>query len=465
MTGAEAGAARPVPRRRLRLRLRATVAFAIGALAVSLALSGLTYGLVRRYLLEQRESTATTQVYLNARLVRSSLLAGDTDVPALLASLATTLGSQPVLELDGDWFARVVNVGRDDLPGPLRATVLDGGASRQRFAAGGVPYLAVGVALPDADAAYFEAFPLTELERTLDTLRAALLVAATITTVAGAALGWYASRRVLRPLRDVADTAALIAEGDLSARIDEHGDADLDPLVRSFNDMASTLEGRLERDARFASDVSHELRSPLTAMRAAVEVVDARRDELPERVRVAVAVLRGQVRRFERMVLDLLEISRIDAGVVPVDLRPRNVAGFVRRVARGLLPDGPPVEVSPAAAEALALVDERRFERVLANLVENAQKHGGGVTRVAVDAGDGRVRVLVEDHGPGVPAEERSRIFERYARGDAARHQVGTGLGLALAAEHVRLHWGRVWVEDAPDGGARFVVELPKAVS
>lgn len=446
---------------RLPLRARATAAFAIGALVLSLALSALTYGLVRQYLLDQRESAALAQVFANANLVRDGLRVEDPDVRALLGSLVGTTDSQPVLRVGDVWFARSVNVGEGDLPGSLRATVLDGGASRQRFETGGTPYLGVGVAIPETEAAYFEAFPLDELDETLDSLRTALLIAASVTTVSGAALGWYASRRVLRPLRDVADAASRIGEGDLSARLDEPGDADLDPLVRSFNGMASSLEDRVERDARFASDVSHELRSPLTAMRAAVDVVDARRDELPDRVRIALGVLRSQVLRFERMVLDLLEISRIDAGVERVDLEPVPVDAFVTRVARGLGAADEALEVAPSARGSVALMDQRRMERVLANLVENAEQHGGGVSRVAVDRMDGNVRVLVDDSGPGVPEEERERIFDRYARGSGARQQVGTGLGLALVAEHVRLQGGTVHVEDAPRGGARFVVELP----
>jgi signal transduction histidine kinase len=109
-------------------------------------------------------------------------------------------------------------------------------------------------------------------------------------------------------------------------------------------------------------------------------------------------------------------------------------------------------------------VDKRRIERVVANLVENASVYAGGVTRLAVEATGDTVRLIVEDAGPGVPAEGRERIFERFFRGSAAGRRGagdGTGLGLALVAEHVHLHGGRVWVEDRSGGGSRFVVELP----
>jgi signal transduction histidine kinase len=101
------------------------------------------------------------------------------------------------------------------------------------------------------------------------------------------------------------------------------------------------------------------------------------------------------------------------------------------------------------------------MERAVANLLDNAAQHAGGPVRIGVEGSGDRVRIMVEDAGPGVPGAERERIFERFARGSAARHRVGTGLGLALVAEHARLHDGRAWVEDRPGGGSRFIIELP----
>ena len=123
------------------------------------------------------------------------------------------------------------------------------------------------------------------------------------------------------------------------------------------------------------------------------------------------------------------------------------------------------MEVTASATDAVVDADKRRLEQVIANLVENANLHGGGVDRVRIEASDGMARIVVEDRGPGVPAEDRERIFERFYRGRYTSRPAGggVGLGLALVAEHVALHGGRVWVEDraTADGGARFVVELP----
>ena len=137
-------------------------------------------------------------------------------------------------------------------------------------------------------------------------------------------VGWWTSRRLLRPLARVADAAGKIAEGGLNTRLAREHDPDLDRLADSFNEMADAVQARIEREARFASDVSHELRSPITALAAAAEVLNGRRDELPDRTQQALDVVVSQVRRFDAMVIDLLELSRIDAGAA--DLHTEEVA-------------------------------------------------------------------------------------------------------------------------------------------
>ena len=248
----------------------------------------------------------------------------------------------------------------------------------------------------------------------------------------------------------------------------EH-DPDLDQLADSFNDMADTVQSRIEREARFASDVSHELRSPITALAAAAEVIDGRRGELPDRTQQALDVVVGQVRRFDAMVIDLLELSRIDAGATDLHTEEVEIAALCRRIAARAGFAELPIDVAAFAgtngAGPSALVDRMRFERILTNLLENAQHHGDGPIRICVEPTDGPfLLVAVEDAGPGVARGERARIFERFARGSAARHRIGTGLGLALVAEHATAQGGEAWVEDRQGGGARFVVRLPRVV-
>ena len=452
------------------LRVRLSAAFAIGSMAVSAGLALLTYETSRAYLHRQRETSALRQAFVNARLLRASLRSETPDVPRLLSSLETADGSRGVLRHHGNWFGSSVGVGRDTLPSELRVKAEEGVASRQVFSLDGVTHLGVAVPIPAVDALYFEVTPLRGLASTLGVLRNSLLAAAAVTTLLGAGLGLIVSRRVLLPVTAASEAAALVAAGNLDARLAETSDRDLAVLATSFNQMTEALRERIERDRRFVSAVSHELRSPLTTLMAAVEVLHARRAELPERAAIAVDLVASEVTRFDRLVQDLLEISRLDAGAVERPTEEVAIGEFVLRVMSALAGDGRaiPVDVDADALDAVVLADKRRLERVLANLVENAEAYGGGATRVALERTGPLVRLAVEDAGPGIPDEEHERIFEAFVRGRSAAARgssQGTGLGLSIVAEHVALHGGRVWVEPSDAGGARFVVELPVAPS
>jgi signal transduction histidine kinase len=453
------------PRRALGLRARVTVAFALGALALSAILAFSTYGLVRNSLVGEREASSLAQAYINARLVRDGLRAPNADLPRILDSLEPLSGGV-VVHADGRWFANSLVIGRDTLPARLRGGTLTGRAGRQRFRHNRGTWLAVGVPLPRVNAEFFEAFSLADLDRTLAILAYSLAGAALATTLGGAFIGRWVSGRVIRPLRSVSSAAAAIASGHLETRLGPIADRDLAPLAESFNRMVDAVTERIERDARFASDVSHELRSPLTTLAASVDVLLARRDELSDRGRAALDLMAGDLRRFERLVEDLLEMSRADAGVADLQLDDLDVAELVRHTLDRAAPDVPLV-VHPSLDGARIAGDKRRLERVIGNLLENAEAYGGGATRVSVEGSSNVVRVAVEDAGPGVPLAERDRIFDRFFRGSASGRRgagSGTGLGLALVADHVRLHHGKVWVEDGLDGvGSRFVVELPEA--
>jgi signal transduction histidine kinase len=190
----------------------------------------------------------------------------------------------------------------------------------------------------------------------------------------------------------------------------------------------------------------------------------ARRDELSERAAFAVDVLDGQVEHMRRLTLELLEISLIDAGVAKLLLEDVDVVEVSYQVLAAANVDPSRLESSLGDATELC-VDRTRFERVLANLVENADRYGGGITRLSLSRRDGYLVVVVDDDGPGVPAEERSAIFGRFHRGSIEQPRdrpKGTGLGLALVDEHVRMHGGSVSVIDGPTGGARFIVHLPE---
>lgn len=453
-------------RRRLlpSLQARLTLVFAAGALVLSVTLSLIAFSVSRGYLISQQEEAATRQAYNNARMVRDGLLPGNADVTALLTSAGTAAGSESVVEYRGRWYASALAEGRATLPTQLRETVLAGQPARQLFDLPRGPQLAVGLPLPEVGAAYFQIVDLASLTATLRGIAVGLTVAAAVTTVAGAVLGLWTSRRLVGPLREVARASSQIAQGELDTRLAVGPDRELATLARSFNDMADALQRRIERDARFAADVSHELRSPLTTLGVSLGVLQARADQLPARSQQAVALLGRELTRFQRLVVDLLEMARTDATSADLDFEEVRVAELFLRVCAETLPPRIPVGVEAAAMESIVRADKRRLERVLVNLFDNAERHGGGVVAAGLRPDPAGVRIEVDDAGPGVPATDRERIFERFARGPAGAGRdrtAGAGLGLALARENVTLHGGRIWAEDRPGGGARFVVALP----
>jgi len=451
--------------RRLGLRARITLAFAIGALLLSALLSATTWALTRENLLNQREDAATVIVYQNARIVRARITPA-TNQQELMGSLSTPLGNRPVIYYDGKFASLTPEFGQDALPQPVRDEVLSGNPVRMRYELRGDMQLVIGIPIPSVEAAYFEIIALDEIQSTLEALGVSLVGASLLTTLAGAALGSWASRRALRPLTGVSTAAMALAGGRLDARLEVSEDPDLRPISASFNDMAQTLQDRIERDARFASDVSHELRSPLMTLAASIEVMDNQREDMPERARAALDLMVGDIDRFQQLVGDLLEISRFDAGVMRLELEEVHLAELVMQAVSHTTDMDVPVELDAELAGVVVQADKRRIVRVIDNLLDNADKYGGGATSVGLRRVGDRVQIAVEDRGSGVPEENRVRIFERFSRGAVAGRRgssEGVGLGLALVAEHVNLHGGRVWVEDRADGeaGARFVVELP----
>jgi signal transduction histidine kinase len=447
------------PPGQLGLRARVTAAFAILALVLSVTLAVFSYELTRSFVLSRRNATARQQSYLNARAVRDALLANPADVQGALAQAQTGTESALVLRVGNAWFGTSVGVGRRDVPPSLRTLVASGAAGTQNTDVASTPNIAVGVPLPAIDGAYFEFVPVQELELTLTRLAQVLAAAAIVITVIGAIIGRYASGRVLRPVRRMAVAASGISEGALSERLDAEGDSDLEPLVDAFNDMVSALRGRIEREARFASDVSHELRTPLAKMSAALSV--ARRRNSAEATNAALDVLDDELQRFTGLVLDLLDISRMEAGVGELDVGEVNPADLVREVLTSTHRDNVTIDVTASAPGSVA-VDKRRIGQILTNLLDNADAYGGGAECVVISGSAESLRLAVDDSGPGVPLHEREYIFDRFARGQTAGDTPGTGLGLALVVEHVRLHHGDVWVEDSPAGGARFIVRVPR---
>lgn len=454
MTDLERSAYRPP------MRVRTAIAFGAIALGVSSLIAVVCFVVTRNTLLAERETAAERQAFLNARAVRTALRLEEPSPADAMSRVQASTDGAALLRFEDEWYATVVGASSDDVPASLLRVADSGAAARQRVDWSGTTTIAVATPIVEAGAIYVELVPITDVDATLARLRQALIVAATVTTVLGVVAGRVASGRLLRPVRRMADAANEIREGALDQRLEADGDADLEPLVDSFNSMVEGLQTRIEREARFASDVSHEMRSPLATMAAALSVT-RRRVSDPAGLQ-ALDALESEVGRFSTLVSDLLEISRAEAGVIDLHLEAVDPVEFARQVLAS--PDRPRdgVElIAECPADTVVLLDKRRMAQSLTNLLVNADNYAGGPTAVRVRASTDEVTFDVDDAGPGVPPDERAYVFERFARGTTAE-VAGTGLGLALVSEHVRLHGGTVHLSETPDGGARFSVSLPR---
>lgn len=283
--------------RRLGLGARISLTFALGGLLLSAFLAFATQGLTREVLLRQREAAALDLVLNNAQLVQSQLTE-ETD-PAefinILGALQTS-SSRPLIEVETVWQGDGSGeFTQEDVPLNLLERVSSDEAGILRTQLDTEIVIVFGVPLPEDDATYFEAASLAETESNLRTLQIILFGAAVVTTILAALLGRWASSRMLRPLRDVSDAAEAIAGGRLDTRLDQQVAPELASLASSFNDMAGALETRIERDARFASEVSHELRSPLMTLAASMEVLENNRPQMPERAVTAVELMSSDI--------------------------------------------------------------------------------------------------------------------------------------------------------------------------
>jgi signal transduction histidine kinase len=315
--------------------------------------------------------------------------------------------------------------------------------------------------------AIFSASQLEQSTQTQRRMRRALGYGAPGLTVLVGLLVWWLVGRALRPVESIRSQVAEITATALDRRVPEPPIKDeIGRLARTMNAMLDRLESSVERQRRFVSDASHELRSPLTASQAQLEVALAH-PETNAWPQIAAGVLDENL-RMTRLVNDLLVLARSDEGtfeVTPggVDLDDIVFAEVDRLRDRGRVD----VDVSRVSGGRVQGHSEH-LQRVVRNLVENAERHTSSMVAVELGTVDGngsgpRVELAVTDDGPGVAPEDRERVFHRFTRLDAgrSRDRGGSGLGLAIVKEIVMAHGGRIWVEEGPGGGARFVVELP----
>jgi two-component system OmpR family sensor kinase len=295
-----------------------------------------------------------------------------------------------------------------------------------------------------------------------------LLLAGPAALAATALVGWWLARKALLPVDRMASAADAIEIDRLGERITVPAAADeLGHLATTLNLMLDRLEAGVNDKRRLVADASHELRTPLAVMRAEIDV-SLRADGLQDEARDALESVREEVDSMSRTVDNLLTLAQVDEGrlgilTTRVDLLDSIEAA--ERPLRQLAADkGIRLDVSGEPHEAEA--DPQRLRQALGNLIDNAIKFTprGGEIRVSTWARADEVGVTVADNGPGIPEQDRARVFDRFYRVDGSRVRTagGTGLGLAICAEIARAHSGRVWVDGRPGGGSAFTLALPR---
>ncbi|WP_409236369.1 ATP-binding protein [Streptomyces sp. PA5.6] len=481
------------------LRVRLVVAFLLVSALSALITAALTFRQARSAILDRTQDNAVHE--LRAQV---DSLAPDLPFPPTTQDLRNFTRQLDRAGTSRDWRTAASYRGgppvsapgetrKTEVPAALRTAVGEEDAVvRQRVERDGTPWLVIGMPVLYGTEGAGERRAVSGLvvyaDFSLDGDKAdiaALVTAAQAGAVPALviALGpaLFAARRVLRPVRGLRNGAEKLASGDLGTRLPVTGHDELSDLTRTFNAMATHLEQddaelrRMEATARrFAADVAHELRTPLAAMTAVTEVLDedARGGTLPADTADAVLLISDETRKLARMVEDLMEVSRFDAGAATLHLDEVALRTLVEKTVQLRGWQMPPGRVVVEVPDDVRVsVDPRRIDVVLANLIGNGLRHGAPPVVVrarrepsseARDAGGGDLVVTVTDHGAGIPDDVLPHVFDRFYKADAARtRSEGSGLGLAIAAENVRLHHGTLTAANSPEGGAEFTLTLP----
>ncbi len=278
------------------------------------------------------------------------------------------------------------------------------------------------------------------------------------------ALAQILSRGMTTSLREMAGAADRMADGDLTPRVTVTTADEVGQLGESFNAMADHIAGLEQQRRDLIANVSHELRTPLAVLQGNIENL---LDGVAANDTETLEAMQRQTRRLTGLVEALLDLSRLEAGAAPMQRQACELVGLVEGVVDEVTQvDGPArIEVQSSGPVSLE-ADPERLHQVVTNLLDNAIRHSPAdeavQVNVSVEAGQGWARLEIRDHGPGIPAGDLTRIFERYQRaGPEAADTAGTGLGLAIAKELVELHGGSIEASDASGGGCLITVQLP----
>ncbi len=306
------------------------------------------------------------------------------------------------------------------------------------------------------------AAPLDDVEESVTALLRSLLVAIPLVAAFLGFLIWFLVGRTLRPVEAIRREVADISGANLDRRVPEPETGDeIADLAHTMNEMLDRVEAASVRQQRFVSDASHELRSPLTRMRAEIEV-DLGHPNTADLTATHRSVL-DETKHLSRLVDDLLTLARSDDGAVPTRREPVDLDDIVLREGRRISDSGRvAVDLSEVSAAQVS-GDRDQLTRAVRNLCENAARHTRTSVMLSVGERDGLATLAVTDDGPGIPEANRSEIFERFTRLDEARRTSdgGSGLGLAIAKDIIDRHNGSIELDHDHIDGARFVVRLP----
>lgn len=437
-------------------RRRLTIAFvlAVGVGAAALAVG--SYVVVRHNLRADSVHSATQQAKRNLVIAPSYKRSG-----ALLSAYEGR-GFETVGVERGKAFGSSLSLSLPAVPAELRRLVKGGGFGYQRRTITGTHYLVVGGPAGGRELYFF--FSEQNLQHELIVLRNILLVGLGIVIVLAALTGALLARRTLRPVAQASVAAHSLAEGLLETRLPVEGRDEFGAWAQAFNEMAAALESKIEalneaqaRERRFTADVAHELRTPLTGLVGEASLLSEHLERMPPESRRPAELLISDVGRLRRLVEELMEISRLEAGAESVHDEQVDLASVTAAILRSRGWDG---RVRLTAEQVVVTTDPRRYERIVSNLVGNALEHGVDGVDVGVRPdGDGAV-VEVTDHGPGIPPEHLPHLFERFYKADPARAGHGSGLGLAIAQQNARLLGGEIEVWSEPGKGTRFTFRL-----
>ena len=443
------------------LRRRLTIAFMLAVGVSAAALAAGSYFVVRHNLMSDSVASGERQTRRNLAIAPTYLGEG-TD--ALLAAYGRaeagflTVG----LRRGRPFSSNPLSIGPLQVPAGLRRVVARGELGYERAEVAGKHYLVVGGPVGGDTELYFF-FSEQGLRHDLALLRNILAGGVGILVLLAGFAGALLARQTLRPVGRASNAARSLAEGLLETRLPVEGRDEFGSWAQSFNEMASALETKIAdlsaaqaRERRFTADVAHELRTPLTALVGEASLLAEHLDSMPPESRRPAELLVADVGRLRRLVEDLMEISRFDAGQESVHAESVDLGALTAATVRAR---GWEERVRLEADEVELTSDPRRLERIVANLVGNAVEHGDNDVAVRVGS-DGGAFVEVADQGPGIPREHLAHLFERFYKADPARSGGGTGLGLAIAQENARLLGGRIEVWSEPGQGTRFTLRL-----